>query len=418
MKILFLTSRFPYPPFRGDKLRVFNFIRELSKKHQIILASFIEKHELELVEELKPYCQRIETVLLDKKRSYLNCLLHLFSRTPFQVFYYHSPQMEEMVSKLVDEERPDLIHAHLFRMAPYVTKHNVPRVLDLCDSIALNYERFLKYRRDLISPAYLVEKSKVRRYEGEILADFDRSLVVSPVDKKFLENLLPKMDITQMDRRGFPAPRKMDRRGFPAPQIEVVSNGVDLDYFKPMSAEKDPHRLVFTGTISYFPNYDGILRFHREIFPLIKEAIPDTELYVVGSGPPKQIRKLAQGDGVVVTGYVDDVRPYVSSSTVFVCPLRAATGLQNKILEAMAMGVPVVATPQALEGINAAPGRDIVVADNPNDFASEVIKLLKDAKLREELSARGRAVVEERYSWQKTGETLNQIYKEVIENAK
>lgn len=387
VKILFLTSRLPYPPFRGDKLRVFHFIRELSKKHDIILASFIEPHETELLKGLEPYCKRIDTVPLNKTRSYANCLAHVLSRTPFQVFYYASPAMERLVSRLVAEEKPDVIHAHLFRMAPYALGHDIPRVLDLCDSIALNYERFLKYRRDVLAPIYRIEKSKVARYERDIVRRFDRSVVVSPVDKAYLRGG------NQEDSR-----------------VDVVSNGVDLDYFKPGPLKEPGPRVVFTGTISYFPNYDGVLYFHGGILPLVRQAVSNAEFYVVGNNPPAEVKRLAQKGNTVVTGFVEDVRPYVASASVVVCPLRAATGLQNKILEGMAMAVPVVATSLALEGIDATPGRDVLVADEPESFARAVVELLKDGERARELGEAGRRLVEEKYSWARAAAQLDTIY--------
>lgn len=405
MKILFLTSRFPYPPNRGDRIRTFNFIKHLSKRHEILLASFIEESELKFIPEVEKHCSRVETAPLDKKRSYLNCLFHLFSSVPFQVFYYSSPRMTKIVSRLVKEEKPDLIHVHLFRMAPYAAKYGeIPKVLDLCDSITLNYERFLKYRRDLLSPAYWVEKMKVKNYEGRIPADFDRSLVVSAVDKDAI------LSYSQGSDRDFRVSQT----------IEVVPNGVDLDYFPGRGSARyevlkyNPHRLIFTGTMSYFPNYDGIIYFYEHIFPLIRIKVPDVELYVVGRNPPKGIRGMSHDKSVTVTGFVPDVRPYVSAASVFVCPLRAATGLPIKILEAMAMGLPVVATSKALEGVNARSDQDVLVSDDPEEFASLVVKLLLDEDLRRKFSGRGHKLVERNYNWSKAVDKLDKIYQEVV----
>jgi glycosyltransferase involved in cell wall biosynthesis len=290
-------------------------------------------------------------------------------------------------------------------MAPYATKYGeMPKVLDLCDSITLNYERFLKYRRDLLSSAYWIEKMKVKNYEGTIPADFNRSLVVSAVDKEALVSYAQSLGLNSATMSS----------------IEVVANGVDLDYFPGSGSggsgvlKYNPHRLIFTGTMSYFPNYDGIIHFYEHIFPLVQIQVPDVELYVVGRNPPKGIRGMSHDKSVTVTGFVPDVRPYMSSASIFVCPLRAATGLQNKILEAMAMGLPVIATSKALEGINAIPDQDVLVSDEPEEFAGLIVKLLLDEDLRRSFSVRGRQLMGEKYHWSRVADQLDKIYKEVV----
>jgi sugar transferase (PEP-CTERM/EpsH1 system associated) len=387
VRILFLTPRFPYPPFRGDKLRAFNFIKRLSRDHEVALASFIEPEETELAKDMESYCHSVTTVPLNKTRSYLNCMSDVFKKTPFQVSYFRSPAMEKAVDGLIEEFKPDLIHAHLFRMAPYALRHkNIPKVIDLCDSIALNYERFLKYRRDALRPLYMIEKKRVEDYEALVTKEFDASLVISPLDKEYIKQN-PK-----------------------AGKIKIVPNGVDVDYFTPDGEDKQDSRLVFMGTIGYFPNYDGVLFFLRKIFPSILQQEPEAQFYIVGNKPPRDIEKMNDGKKIFVTGYVDDVRPYVRSSEVFVCPIRAATGLNNKILEAMAMGVPVVATPQACEGIEMDKEEDIAIAEGPDDFAGQVVKLLNDGKLRSKLSSNGRRLVEQKYTWDINVDKLEQIY--------
>lgn len=390
MRILFLTPRFPYPPFRGDKLRAFNFIKRVNENHEVALASFIEPEETEAAGEMAAYCHSITTVPLNKSRSYANCMVDVFKKTPFQVAYFRSPEMEKALDRLVEEFKPDVIHTHLFRMAPYALRYkDIPKVIDLCDSIALNYERFLKYRQGALRPLYMIEKKRVEEYEAHVSKEFDAALVISPLDKEYIKQN-PK-----------------------AGRIKIVPNGVDIDYFTPDDEEKQGSQLVFMGTIGYFPNYDAVLFFLRKIFPSILKQQPDARFYIVGNKPPKDIQKMNDGKKVFVTGYVDDVRPFVRSSEVFVCPIRAATGLNNKILEAMAMGVPVVATPQACEGIELDKDSDIAIAEGPDEFAEQVVTLLNDGKLRSKLSKGGRKLVEEKYTWDRNVDLLEKIYEKV-----
>ncbi len=391
LKVLFLTSRFPYPPFRGDKLRAFNFIRELSKEHEVHLVSFVESEDVPYIEKMEEICSNVSTVFLNKRRSYLNCVTHLASKKPFQIFYYESPVMRVLIDRLVKDMKPDVIHAHLLRMAPYAEVYDdLPKVLDLCDSISLNYQRFLKYRRDMLSPVYRIEQAKMKRYETEIPAKFDASIVIAEHDKRYLEDLA-----------------KNNR-------FSIVKNGVDFDYFQPQDEEEENGGLAFMGTMSYFPNSDGAIYFCREILPLIRQKKFDIWFNIIGNSPTSEVKALAKDGNVNVTGFVDDVRPLVRSSSVFVCPIRAATGLNNKVVEAMAMGIPVVATPQATDGIGVHPGEDILVADEPKDFSEKVLMLLKDAALRDKISRNGLRLVRENYDWKINTDRLIDIYTSVV----
>ncbi len=390
MKILFLTSRFPYPPIRGDKLRVFNLIRELSKDHEIVLATFADPDDGRHYAELKKYVSRIEPVRFSKPRAYLNCLLHPFSQTPFQVYYYQSIEMRRAVAWLMAEEKPDVIHAHLIRMAPYALAYpGTPKVLDICDSMTLNYEHFLAYRKDLTTALYRLEKRRTATYEGTIPAEFDTSLVISSHDRDFVAGL-----------------------GEPA-KLVVVPNGVDFDYFQPWTGEAAPNRLAFMGTMSYFPNVDAMKWFAADILPLVRRTVKDAELHIVGNSPSSEVTKLGADAAVTVTGFVEDVRPLVGPAAVFVCPIRAATGLNNKVIEAMAMGLPVVSTPEACEGIDVTDGVDILLASNPMDFAEAVIQLMTDAAERKRIGDAGRDFVVKNFSWGKAADILRNVYAEV-----
>ncbi len=395
MKILFITTRFPYPPFRGDKLRVFNLVKELSRDHEVVLATFAEADDGRYFEDLKKYVKRIERAPLNKPRAYFNCLTHLFSSVPLQVSYYQSPQLKRAVDRLIKEEKPDIIHAHLIRTAPYALAYpGIPKVLDICDSMTLNYERFLAYRKDIASLLYRIEKAKTRTYESTVPAEFDANLVVSAHDRSFIFKLCPEA------------------------RLEIVPMGVDFDYFRPADGDKIPNRVVFTGTMSYFPNVDAMRWFTRDVLPLIRRAYADIELYIVGSNPTPEVTKLADDPAVTVTGYVDDVRPYIGPAAVFVCPIRAATGLNTKIIQAMAMGLPVVATPEAGEGIDATDGENILLASEPMVFAEAVTNLLRDQALRDRIGAAGREFVLSTYGWDKAAKTLTDIYRKILPKAK
>jgi polysaccharide biosynthesis protein PslH len=290
---------------------------------------------------------------------------------------------------MIEENDFDLIHAHLFRMGQYVSGvDGIPKVLDLCDSLALNLERRAALDRSLKRPLVQLEANRVRRYEPKIAKLFDWGTVVSAFDQDYLL----QQDTTL--------------------KLSIVPMGVDLEYFQPTSPEYQPH-LLFTGTMSYFPNWDAALYFHREIFPRIQEVHPETVFYIVGNHPPEQIRRLANHENVVVTGHVPETRPYFEEAAVFVSPLRAGSGVQVKNLEAMAMGVPVVTTTVGAEGLEVNANQDLLVADTPEVFAKKVVDLIENPDFRQSVGSAGRKLVETKYNWQILGQRLEDVYSRV-----
>jgi len=393
MKILYLSLRFPYPPHSGDKIRTYNVLRKLSERHSVYFISFTQSSQEEnSIKQLAKFCNHIETVSFSKLRAYGNCILYSTFSEPFQVNYWYSGEMQKKVDRVLEKNDFDLIHVQFFRMAQYVTKcKNIPKLLDSCDSYALNLSRRAKLDHSLSWPLLMVETSRVKTYEVEIARHFKSVTMVSPLDMDCLhsiDNSLP---------------------------LSVVPMGVDLEYYQPESKEYGPN-LLFTGTIKYFPNKDAIIYFYNEIFPIIKKAVPDVKFYVVGNLPPKKIKNLEAGGDVIVTGRVEDVRPYFDKSAVFVCPLRSGSGMQTKILESMAMGVPVVTSSMGVQALEASLGRDIIVSDKPEEFAQSVINLLKDKQLRQSISHNGRKLVEEKYGWSSIVQGFERIYSKMVDS--
>ncbi len=270
MKILFITSRFPYPPVRGDKIRVFNLMRELAKNHEVSLASFASAEDGGNYVKLKEYIPRIERAAFKPWRAYLNCLAGLFTKTPLQVYYYRSPAMRDAVSKLVDEVKPNVIHAHLIRTAPYALAYpDIPKVLDICDSMTLNYDRMLAYRRDAMSYIHRLERPRTRSYESATPSRFNANTVVSTHDRDYIANLAP------------------------GASLEIVPSGVDTDYFRPLVGNKKAGWLAFMGTMSYFPNASAMTWFARNVLPIIKRATPDVKLIIAGHSP--SVNSIARG---------------------------------------------------------------------------------------------------------------------------
>jgi len=381
MNILFLTSRLPYPPNRGDKLRVFNFLSRLSKKHSITLLSFIESEkQIPFAEELKKYCNRLEVVLLKPWQSYVNCLLNILSPYPLQVHYYESKKMQIKINAMLKEGKFDAIYAHLFRMVPYIENiKNIRCTVDLCDAVSVHMKRTLEFKRSIFWPMYYLEWKRIKAYEKRIAKDFDNVLLISEVDKEEI----------------------MQGNGKFRNHIKIVPNGVEEKYFITSELKKQGNFcLVFLGYLDSFYNLDAIFYFYNTIFPIIKRRVPNVKFSIVGADCPAKLKSIASDKSVELCLDLPDIRDALSRATVFVCPLRVGSGLQNKTLQAMAMGLPVVTTTVGYEGLSAVKNKEIFVADDPRVFAKYIIDLLRDEKLRNEIGINANNFIRNNYSWE------------------
>ena len=392
MRILFLTSRFPYPPFRGDKLKIYNLIRELSGRHEVTLVSFIQNSEEEgLRPEMEKLCARVETVKLPLAQSLLQCGLAFSGHTPFQVAYFRSRAMTETVERVIVESTPDVIHTHLLRMAPYTAfRGEIPRVLDLTDAVGIYLRRFAESTHNPVKRYFLREEyQRVRTFE-HVLEQFQCCLVCSTTDRDALHETAP------------------------AARIEILENGIDLASFTSNTVtQPDPRTIVCTGNMSYFPNADGVKYFVEEILPIVRRGIPDVRFLIVGQNPPHAIRSL-EGNGITVTGTVPDIREYYLRAAVAVSPIRFGSGTLNKVLEPMALGIPVVATTIGVEGIPFNDGEHLLIGRNPEEFAAHVVHLIQNPDAGRRIAERARGLVRGNYSWKRIGEKLEGFYESIV----
>jgi sugar transferase (PEP-CTERM/EpsH1 system associated) len=394
MRILILTPLIPYPPYRGDKLKVYNLIKNLSRNHEIVLLAFTNsRRDRENIPPLRGLCAAVRTAHLPLWQSLLQCALNVVSRRPFQVAYFSSGRMRAALRRLLDEEHFDMIHTHSIRMAQYTCgMHGIPRVLDLTDAVSLYLKRFSEKERNALKRLLLrSEYRRMERYE-KVLGGYDRTMVCSEVDRQVL------------------------LASVPGARLSLLENGVDLEYFSPDGAVT-PERgtIICTGNMSYFPNADGVKFFAQQILPLVKKRVPEARFLIVGQNPPASVRRLAAQD-VVVTGAVPDIRSYYLRSLVAVSPIRFGSGTLNKVLEPMALGIPVVATAVGTEGLPVRNGEQILIAESAVRFAGCVADLLESAELRERLSSGARDIVRTRYGWASIARQLEAIYSDVMEN--
>lgn len=372
-RILVLTPRYPYPVIGGDRLRIHAIARELAKSHELTLLSLCDSPEQARLKPTDAVFSRIECVVLPPWRSALNALLALPSRTPLQVAYYRSNVFASSASRLAMGH--DLVLSHLVRTAEYGSDFRGPRVLEMTDAISLNYARVRQ--NGGFSPRHLIyglEQRRLGKYERRIVDHFDVSVFVSAIDRDYLFGGTPGVARTM-----------------------VCSNGVDLATM-PFDGRRGGTTIVFIGNMTTLQNVDAARWFADEILPLVRRIVPNARLKVVGR-IDEHGRRLLDLPGVEVTGEVDDMAQAVSNGTMAVCPMRLGAGVQNKMLEYMAVGLATVSTQIGLEGLEAVPGRDIVCADGAGPFSEAVAGLLRNDLRRAELAEAGRRYVEDNHSW-------------------
>lgn len=385
MKILVLTPRFPYPLIGGDKIRIYNIAKALKEaKYNLTLLSFVEKPKeasLAREKELADIFSSIRTVVLPKWRSYFNTFLGLLSGKSLQTSYYYSRKMRFLIDKELSTGNYDAALVHLVRMAPYVIDRNdVFKVLEMTDVLSLNYKRSREQgSKDFLGKVYAVEEKRIRDYEQECLKKFDATVVVSSIDRDFLIK---------------EANEEIQKK------VRVVPHGSQDYFFQGITNKYDSNLIIFIGNLRTHQNNDAILYFIREIYPFVKNNNPLARLRIIGANPSRLVRKFHGKNGIEVTGRVDNVIDYARDAGVSVSPIRIGAGMRGKILESMAMGIPVVTTPVGFEGIEVNSEKEsFLVADNPEEFANSVLKIMKDPLLKEKLRKAGKELAERyRYS--------------------
>lgn len=377
MKILFTANRFPYPPYRGDKLKIFHLAKRLSKQHELHLVTFLQDEaDKQYLPELAKYFTEIHLVPLSKFASVKNVLFALGRKLPFQVAYFQSAAMHQKITELKAKHQYDAVHVQHLRMAQYwYNDTSIPRILDLPDAFSLYWQRRMATTSGWRNWFNTMEQRRVFKYE-DVLNRFDMSLVCSKEDKHYL---------TEM-------------KGIS--NLQLLPNGVDMNTF---SGKEHNYKLsqdiLFTGNMDYAPNVDAVVYFAKEIFPLIKQAVPGTRFIIAGQRPISKVQELVAED-VVVTGFVPDLASLYASAAIVVAPLRFGAGTQNKVLEAMAMGVPVVSKNIGFNGLNIESGEGVILSLETIDFAEQCIKLLQSEVLRSKVGTAGKRVVQQQFDWE------------------
>jgi len=387
VRILYICHRFPYPPKRGGKIRPFNMIRHLAQRHQVVVCSLARSAaEAEEAQAIAPHCAEFHIGRVDNRIQCLRMAATL--PTPFTASssFFHSTRLARTIRRLLDEQRFDLIFVHCSSVAHYVEHvRDVPKILDFGD---MDSQKWLEYARVKPFPlnlGYWWEGRRVLAEEKRLARRFEFCTATTLGEWETLKSY--GIDV----------------------QSDWFPNGVDAGYFEPGADAYDPDAICFIGRMDYYPNQQGMFSFCADVLPLLRDRRPGIKLTIVGADPSAAVRRLGELPGVTVTGSVADVRPYVVKSALTIAPLAIARGTQNKILEAMAMGVPVVASRVAAGGVDAVAGEHLLAATTPAEYRDAILRVLDDRAERARLAQAGRARVLSHHAWSSSMQRLDAI---------
>jgi sugar transferase (PEP-CTERM/EpsH1 system associated) len=389
LKILYLCHRFPYPGNDGSRVRSFHLIQQFKNSgHSVTVASLVRSDEEATAgQPLANYCDRVIMAHVNETLQNIRMVAYLFTPTPSSMAYFYSNTLARQIDEEIQTNRPDLIYVHCSSVAPYVADYDIPKIMDFVDMDSAKWLIYAKFKSFPINLGYWYEGVKLRRAEKALAQRFNISTCIT------------QTELDTLDEYGL----NIDGDWFP--------NGVDYEFFCPDKGDAtyDSNAISFIGRMDYYPNTEAMLRFCNDIYPLVRQKNSKATMIIVGANPTAEIIALGKKNGITVTGTVDDVRPYIRNSAVMVAPLKIARGTQNKILEAMAMGVPVVCSDIAARGVNAIDEEQILVAATDTECADKILSVLNNPDKRQQLSRAGRDLIVQNYSWEKAMQRLDGI---------
>ncbi len=410
MKILVVLPRFPWPLEKGDKLRAYHQIIELSRHHDIYL--FCVSHQKVLEEQVKalePFCRQIRVVRLNPLTCAFNIIRNRFSSKSLQMGYWNTKCSKRVCRTFANEVKPDIVYNQMVRTMPLVARLPFPKVMDFQDALSMNTERRMEqlsqpdgYRTRLWPRALWhhilhYEFKMLRSSEYNAFSIFDALTIISEVDSEAI-------------------PHKKNG------EIKIVPNGVDFDYFSAHDKSKfsifnSQFSICFCGNMAYAPNVDAACHLVNDIMPLVWSRMPSATVLLAGADPKPAVRSLAS-KRVTVSGRIPDIREAYASAQLFVAPMRIGSGLQNKLLEAMSMNMPCVTTPLANTPLGAVDGEQILVGDRPQSLADAIVSLLDSPQRSARIAAAGNAFVHDHYSWNAAVQPLENLFNAVLSQQK
>jgi len=397
--LLYLTHRIPYPPNKGDKIRSFHILQHLSQHYRVFLGTFVDdEQDWQHVDKVRSYCEDTCIVGIDPLVARARSLFALLGNDPLTLAYYRHTKLQQWVAQIFEQQAVSVSVVFSAAMAQYVD-HNQHgrRIIDFVDIDSDKWRQYAISKPWPFSWIYRREADCLFNYERRIACEFDNATFVSEKEASLFRQLVPEC----------------------AQKTTFFNNGVDTSFFSPGQNYPNPYPagievLVFTGAMDYWANIDAVDWFARHIFPIIRARRPNTWFYIVGAKPGKTVQLLANLPGICITGMVADIRPYLQHAVAAVAPLRIARGIQNKVLEAMAMQKPVIVSPQALEGINAIDGEELLVANNETEFSDQALRILENGN-RAILGQAARNRIMADYTWQNSLSRLDTMLETIFD---
>ncbi len=383
MKLLVLLSRVPYPLEKGDKLRAYHLVRRLARRNEVYLFCLSDTRTApEHIEHLHQFCKHIEVVHIPRWAILIKLITAIFSRLPFQVAYFHHGAAQERIDRVIRDWKPDHVFCQLVRTTEYVRNHySLPKTLDYMDTLSKGMERRTETSPFYLRPLLKTETRRLIRYENLMFDQFDHSVIISAQDRDYIYHPLRE-------------------------RMVVIPNGVDTEHFQPQPQEQK-YDLLFTGNMNYPPNIDSVLFLVQRVVPIVRRKRPGLSLLISGVDPSPSVKDLARTDPMIsVTGWVKDIRSSYAQAQIFVAPMQIGTGLQNKLLEAMAMRIPCITSAMANNAVGAPAGEAILIGNTPEEYAEHILRLLDNKEERDRLAEHGYRFVREHFDWDRAAEAL------------
>lgn len=374
----------PWPLEKGDKLRAFNQLKQLSKKHEIVLFALNDTQLCpDALSTLSEYCSDIKIIRISKSQLLINIVRSFFTGLPLQVGYFYFPEAQKEFDGFVKKHKPDHIYCQLIRTSEYIKKHkDIPKTLDYMDVFSKGMERRNSTAPFYLRPLFGMEHRRLLKYEADIFHHFNNTVIISEQDR----NLMP---VSEKEK------------------ISVIPNGVDTDFFRPVERKKE-FELLFNGNMNYPPNIESVEYLVSKVLPLVHKKYPELRLLISGATPSPKVLAL-RSRHVFVTGWVEDVRESFARSKILVAPMQISIGLQNKLLEAMAMKLPCITSPMSCNAMKAENGKHLLVAKQPEEYAAHIFSLLENEPLVKHITENAYQFVLNNYNWESTTAQLERL---------
>ena len=381
MDIIFITSRFPFPIDKGDKLRAYYQIKELSKVHNVYLLSISDKNLNQTdINKLKEVCSDIHIFKINLFKRILNLFKTFINNKPFQVNYFYSKSIQRNIDNIIKEVQPDHIICQLIRTAMYMkNQHQIPSTIDYMDALSKGIQRRIPIASFWMKPILKMEFERLKKFENLAYEFFENHIIISKSDRKSI------------------AHNKSSK-------IKIIANGIDTEIFKKYKFKKK-YDLVFIGNLNYVPNIDTALYIGNTIVPELRKTYPDIKILIAGSNPSNKVKKLSN-ENITISGWVEDIKEAYLSGKIFFAPMKIGTGLQNKLLEAMSLEIPCITSPLANKALGAINNNHILIGNNSQEHINHIKYCLENNSAAEHLGANGRVFVKKNFSWNKSNELL------------